>query len=202
MQKKIAKLVRFHCNYPYIIAVVDSCGEPTQAIRNQVQTIKTHVELPRTKKKELRRISRFTPCASEWPAGLMQSTYFAGATMGITHVDMILRIAIGAALGGTIGLERDRHGRQAGLRTHLIVAMASATFMVVSAHFQFFQNYGNVPGLSTDPSRIAASVVTGIGFLAGGAILKTGNDDAILHIEEAAGGHRDQIGDIQGRRAA
>jgi putative Mg2+ transporter-C (MgtC) family protein len=94
--------------------------------------------------------------------------------MGITHVDMILRIAIGAALGGTIGLERDRHGRQAGLRTHLIVAMASATFMVVSANFEFFQRYGNAPGLSTDPSRIAASVVTGIGFLAGGAILKTG----------------------------
>jgi putative Mg2+ transporter-C (MgtC) family protein len=94
--------------------------------------------------------------------------------MGITHFDMILRIAIGAVLGGTIGLERDRHGRQAGLRTHLIVAMASATFMVVSAHFEFFQNYGNAPGISTDPSRIAASVVTGIGFLAGGAILKTG----------------------------
>jgi putative Mg2+ transporter-C (MgtC) family protein len=94
--------------------------------------------------------------------------------MGITHVEMIIRIAIGAALGGTIGLERDWHGHQAGLRTHLIVAMASATFMVVSAHFEFFQNYGNAPGIATDPSRIAASVVTGIGFLAGGAILKTG----------------------------
>jgi putative Mg2+ transporter-C (MgtC) family protein len=77
-------------------------------------------------------------------------------------------------LGGTIGIERDRHGRQAGLRTHFIVALASATFMVVSAHFYYFQNYRSTPGIAADPSRIAASVVTGIGFLAGGAILKTG----------------------------
>jgi putative Mg2+ transporter-C (MgtC) family protein len=94
--------------------------------------------------------------------------------MGITHFEMIFRIVIGASLGGTIGLERDRHGRQAGLRTHLIVALASSTFMVVSAHFYFFQNYGGAAGINVDPSRIAASVVTGIGFLAGGAILKTG----------------------------
>ena len=94
--------------------------------------------------------------------------------MGISHLDMILRIAAGAALGATIGWERDRHGRQAGLRTHLIVALASATFMVVSAHFFFFQHYAGAAGIAVDPSRIAASVVTGIGFLAGGAILKTG----------------------------
>jgi len=94
--------------------------------------------------------------------------------MGISHPEMIIRIAVGAALGGAIGMERDRHGRQAGLRTHFIVALASATFMVVSAHFYYFQNYGTSSGITADPSRIAASVVTGIGFLAGGAILKTG----------------------------
>lgn len=94
--------------------------------------------------------------------------------MGIGHAEMIVRIAVGAGLGAVIGLERDRHGRQPGLRTHLLVAMASATFMVVSAHFAFFQNYAGAQGIAVDPSRIAASVVTGIGFLAGGAILKTG----------------------------
>lgn len=91
------------------------------------------------------------------------------------HWDLILRIAVGAILGGIIGFERDIHGRQAGLRTHLIVAMASATFMVVSSHFYLFQEYGSShEGIEVDVSRIAASVVSGIGFLAGGAILKTG----------------------------
>ena len=92
----------------------------------------------------------------------------------ISHVEMIFRLAFGAALGGAIGFERDRHGRRAGLRTHLLVALASATFMVVSAHFYFFQHYEGAAGVTVDPSRIAASVVSGIGFLAGGAILKTG----------------------------
>ncbi|MGE0616745.1 MAG: MgtC/SapB family protein [Bacteriovoracia bacterium] len=92
----------------------------------------------------------------------------------ITHFEMIARIATGAALGGVIGFERDIHGRQAGLRTHVIVAMASATFMVISNHFAFFQGYDAARHVEADVSRIAASVVSGIGFLAGGAILKTG----------------------------
>lgn len=92
----------------------------------------------------------------------------------VTHFDMIARIAAGAALGGVIGYERDLHGRQVGLRTHLIVAMASATFMVVSNQFIFFQDYDPSRPFEADVSRIAASVVSGIGFLAGGAILKTG----------------------------
>jgi putative Mg2+ transporter-C (MgtC) family protein len=92
----------------------------------------------------------------------------------ITHWEMIARIATGAALGGVIGFERDIHGRQVGLRTHLLVAMASATFMVVSNHFIYFQGYDDTQHVEVDASRIAASVVSGIGFLAGGAILKTG----------------------------
>ncbi|MDI1442631.1 MgtC/SapB family protein [Polyangium sp. 6x1] len=92
----------------------------------------------------------------------------------ISHVQMITRIAVATALGGVIGYERDRHGKRAGLRTHLLVAMASATFMVVSAHFVYFQGYGEGELVEVDGSRIAASVVSGIGFLAGGAILRTG----------------------------
>lgn len=78
--------------------------------------------------------------------------------MGISHPEMIMRIAVGAVLGGAIGMERDCHGRQAGLRTHFLVALASATFMVVSAHFHFFQNYGAGAGITADPSRIAVPV--------------------------------------------
>jgi putative Mg2+ transporter-C (MgtC) family protein len=92
----------------------------------------------------------------------------------ISHGEMIVRIAVGATLGGIIGYERDRHGRPVGLRTHLIVAMAAATFMVISSQFVYFQHYSKDDLVAVDTSRIAASVVSAVGFLAGGAILKTG----------------------------
>lgn len=92
----------------------------------------------------------------------------------ISHVEMLIRIALGAALGGIIGFERHRHGRPVGLRTHSLVAMGAATFMVVSAHFAFRQHYATDGLVQVDASRIAASVVSGIGFIAGGAILRTG----------------------------
>lgn len=92
----------------------------------------------------------------------------------LTHWELLLRIAVGAALGGVIGYERDRHGRPAGLRTHLIVALASATFMVVSSQFAYYQHFAADSGIEVDASRIAASVVSAIGFLAGGSILRSG----------------------------
>jgi putative Mg2+ transporter-C (MgtC) family protein len=92
----------------------------------------------------------------------------------ISHQALIVRILIGAALGAVIGYERDRHGRPVGLRTHLLVSMTAATFMVVSTQFVYWQHYGKDDLIAVDPSRIAASVVSGIGFLAGGAILRTG----------------------------
>lgn len=92
----------------------------------------------------------------------------------LTHYEMIARIAMAALMGGIIGFERDLHGRPVGLRTHLLVGMAAGTFMIVSTHFVYFQNYGANSPVEVDASRIAASVVSGIGFLAGGAILKTG----------------------------
>ena len=92
----------------------------------------------------------------------------------IGHVDMLVRIGVGAGLGGVIGYERDRHGRPVGLRTHLIVAMTAATFMVISSQFAYLQGYTHEGPVDVDGSRIAASVVSSIGFLAGGAILRTG----------------------------
>ena len=89
-------------------------------------------------------------------------------------VELVLRILVGTALGAIIGYERDIHGRPAGLRTHAVVALASATFMVVSTHLAYYQGYHDGDFTSVDGSRIAASVVSGIGFLAGGAILRTG----------------------------
>jgi putative Mg2+ transporter-C (MgtC) family protein len=89
-------------------------------------------------------------------------------------VELVVRILVGTALGGIIGYERDIHGRPAGLRTHAIVALASATFMVVSTHLAYYQGYRQGDFTEVDGSRIAASVVSGIGFLAGGTILRTG----------------------------
>jgi putative Mg2+ transporter-C (MgtC) family protein len=87
---------------------------------------------------------------------------------------LLLRILVGASLGAVIGYERDRHRRPVGLRTHSIVALAAATFMVVSSNFVYWQHYGRDDLVSVDPSRIAASVVSAIGFVAGGAILRNG----------------------------
>jgi putative Mg2+ transporter-C (MgtC) family protein len=92
----------------------------------------------------------------------------------IGNAELIARIAAGAALGGVIGYERDRHRRPVGLRTHLIVAMASATFTVLSSQFAYWQHYGKDDLVEVDTSRIAASIVSAVGFLAGGAILRTG----------------------------
>jgi putative Mg2+ transporter-C (MgtC) family protein len=90
------------------------------------------------------------------------------------HLELLLRVVVGTLLGGAIGYERDLHGRPAGLRTHAIVALASATFMVVSTRFVYFQHYAKDDLVTIDPSRIAASVVSGIGFLGAGAILRDG----------------------------
>ena len=92
----------------------------------------------------------------------------------IAYGELVTRIAVGAVLGGVIGYERDRHGRPVGLRTHLIVAMAAATFMVISSQFVYWQHYDARDLVAVDPSRIAASVVSAVGFLAGGAILRNG----------------------------
>jgi putative Mg2+ transporter-C (MgtC) family protein len=94
--------------------------------------------------------------------------------MAQLHLELLVRILAGTLLGGAIGYERDLHGRPAGLRTHAIVALASATFMVVSTRFVYFQHYLSSDLVSIDPSRIAASVVSGIGFLGAGAILRDG----------------------------
>jgi len=97
------------------------------------------------------------------------------ATMLPPHAgELLVRLVIGTVLGAIIGYERHVHGRPAGLRTHLLVGLASTTFMVVSTHFVYFQHYAKSDLVVVDTSRIAASVVTGVGFLGAGAILRTG----------------------------
>ena len=78
------------------------------------------------------------------------------------------RLAAATFLGGLIGLERERHGKEAGFRTYAIVCLGSALMMIVSVRiFEIYETTARV-----DPSRIAAQVVSGIGFLGAGAIIR------------------------------
>lgn len=92
-----------------------------------------------------------------------------------TNLELFVRIVVAGALGAIVGYERNLHHRSAGLRTHMLVAIASATFMVVSHAFHEPQGFGEGDGLlKVDVSRIASQVVSGAGFIAGGAILRSG----------------------------
>jgi putative Mg2+ transporter-C (MgtC) family protein len=86
------------------------------------------------------------------------------------QLDLSVSLILAAALGLAVGFEREIHGHPAGLRTHMLVAVGSALFTVLSA-------YGFGAGSTAapiDPTRIAAQIVSGIGFLGAGAILKDG----------------------------
>ena len=88
--------------------------------------------------------------------------------------EVLLRVALAAVLGGVLGLERELREREAGLRTHLLVAVGSALFTIVSAYgFHAFLASG-ASVVRADPTRIAAQIVTGIGFLGAGAIIRQG----------------------------
>lgn len=90
------------------------------------------------------------------------------------QLDLSLRLVAGAALGLAVGFEREIHGHPAGLRTHMLVAVGSALFTVLSAHGFGGVTVGLGGGTPIDPTRIAAQIVSGIGFLGAGAILKDG----------------------------
>jgi len=88
--------------------------------------------------------------------------------------DTLLRLAIAALLGGAIGLERELDEKAAGLRTHMLVASGAALFTLVSAYgFGGLVQHG-AGIVRYDPSRIAAQIVTGIGFLGAGVIFRQG----------------------------
>lgn len=97
------------------------------------------------------------------------------STIHSTPLTLIIKLLLAAAAGALIGMEREKHGRPAGLRTHLLVALASCLMMIISE--TFYLKYEEIPGTSIlriDPSRIAAQIVAGIGFIGAGVILKDG----------------------------
>ena len=88
--------------------------------------------------------------------------------------EALLRLSIAGALGGAVGFERELRDREAGIRTHLLVSLGSALFTIISAYgfHEFLVGGGSI--VRADPTRIAAQIVTGIGFLGAGAIIRDG----------------------------
>lgn len=84
----------------------------------------------------------------------------------ISNFELVIRLVVSAVIGGFIGIEREVSNRPAGLRTHILVSVGSTLIMLVSI-------FGFDDG---DPARLASQVVSGIGFLGAGTIIRTGND--------------------------
>lgn len=80
-----------------------------------------------------------------------------------SELEMVLRLLLAAALGAAIGYQRERAGKPAGLRTHVLICVGAALFTIASI-------YGF--GVDADPARLAAGIVAGIGFLGAGAIIR------------------------------
>ena len=89
----------------------------------------------------------------------------------ISETQIILRVLLGAALGAVIGFERERDNQPAGLRTHMILVIGATLAMVLSVNLGYLFAR---PGTPADPARLAAQVISGIGFLGAGAILRYG----------------------------
>jgi len=91
----------------------------------------------------------------------------------LLEVELVLRLAGAAVAGGLIGFERELRDQPAGFRTHMLVSLGSCVFTIVSAYG--FRTLVGEPGLArVDPTRIAAQIVTGIGFLGAGVIFRQG----------------------------
>lgn len=99
--------------------------------------------------------------------------------------ELILRIFLAALLGGLIGLEREYRAKEAGFRTHFLVALGSALFMIVSA-YGFSGTMGS-PEQRWDVSRVAAQVVSGIGFIGAGTIIFHKSENVVRGLTTAAG---------------
>lgn len=102
-------------------------------------------------------------------------TNFSGGVVGNLLL-MATSLLMAAVLSGVIGFEREYHGHSAGLRTHLLVSIGSALVMIISIYgFSYWDSvYVATDHITRDPARLAAQVVTGIGFLGAGTIVQTG----------------------------
>jgi putative Mg2+ transporter-C (MgtC) family protein len=92
----------------------------------------------------------------------------------LSAAELIIRVLLAAGLGAAIGLEREISDQPAGLRTHILVSLGAALFTLAGAYGLMDFDTGNAVRVRYDPTRVAAQVVTGIGFLGAGAIIQRG----------------------------
>ncbi|RCW67415.1 MgtC/SapB family protein [Pseudorhodoferax soli] len=91
---------------------------------------------------------------------------------------IVLRLALAALLGGLLGIERESKGKAAGVRTHMLVAMGAAMFVLASQQFDI---------VAADMSRVLQGVIAGVGFLGAGTILKGDAESQVKGLTTAAG---------------
>jgi len=90
--------------------------------------------------------------------------------------EIILKLFLALIVGGLIGFEREKHGREAGFRTHILVTIGATLIMMVSLYIsQYYQGDSRISIIRADPGRIASMAITGIGFLGAGVIIQSGN---------------------------
>ncbi len=105
-----------------------------------------------------------------------------GTVTHINEIDVVLRVVLATALSAVVGLERERHQKPAGLRTNVMVGLGACLFTLVS-----IRTADLFPELrSIDPTRIAAQIVTGIGFLGAGTILFEKDRSSVIGLTTAA----------------
>ena len=94
--------------------------------------------------------------------------------MSADHLEMVIRMAVALGAGGLIGLERSHRGRPAGFRTHALVCLASSLLMLLTAYESHWLPEDAAARMVLDPTRMAQGIMTGIGFVGAGAIIKEG----------------------------
>ncbi|MGY5343579.1 MgtC/SapB family protein [Paenibacillus glucanolyticus] len=95
------------------------------------------------------------------------------AVWHIDHMEISIRICVSLLLGGIVGLERERGQHHAGFRTHILVCLGATLITLISIYG--FSQFASEPNVRMDPARLTAQIISGIGFLGAGTILRNGN---------------------------
>ncbi|WP_028609121.1 MgtC/SapB family protein [Paenibacillus harenae] len=102
----------------------------------------------------------------------MELLHYDPSVWQIGLTEMALRLLMALGLGGLIGLERELGGHSAGFRTHILVCLGSAVIVLLSIYG--FADFASEPNVRLDPARLAAQVISGVGFLGAGTIMRNG----------------------------